>query len=89
MACELIAPGATLDYTMEWANVLGDRTISSSTWSIYPTGPTLSGNANTTDTATTKIAGCTLGQVYRLTNEVVTSGGTTEEQSIILRCEKR
>lgn len=87
MAYLVIDPAETLNYTFDWEGRLGAATISTSTWSISPTGPTLSSPTNTTTTATTLIAGCTAGAIYTLTDTITTSAGTTEQRSICLRCE--
>ena len=89
MTYELISPSEDFNYTFNWATRLGNATISTSTWAISPTGPTLDNQSNTTTTATTYVSGCTKGEVYRLTNTVTTSAGTTEQQSITLYCETK
>ncbi|MFQ6016770.1 MAG: hypothetical protein ACE5KF_01115 [Kiloniellaceae bacterium] len=95
----LIDPAETLDYTCDWSAFLDDGgspsdTISTSSWRITPqTGspqaPDLSGATNTTSTATIKVTGAALGQVYLLSNKIVTAQGLTAERSITLRCENR
>lgn len=87
---KLIDPDETLDYTVDWSDWLasGD-TISTASWSVSPTGPTLSGDTSTTTTASTFIAGCTRAVVYQLTNRIVTAAARTAERSVTLRCEHR
>jgi len=89
MAFLLIDPDETLDYVMDWSSWLGADTISSSAWAISPAGPTLSGQSNTTTTATVFVAGASRGEIYALTNTIATAGGRTAERSVSLRCESR
>ncbi len=85
MAYLLIGPDETLNYTFDWSDSVGEETIVSSSFSIMPTGPELTNQTHTDTTATAYLSGCEVGQVYRLTNQVVTSAETTEERSVTLR----
>ena len=93
----LIDPDEKLDYTCDWTTFLDDGgspsdTISTSTWSITDAGspaPTLSGGTESDGVATIFVEGCTLGEVYRLSNKIVTVQGRTAERTITLRCEQR
>ncbi len=93
----LIDPQETLDYTCDWSTFLDDGgspsdTISTSSWTITDAGspaPTLSGETNTSNSATVFVQGCTLGEVYRLSNKIVTAQGRTAERTHTLRCEQR
>lgn len=85
MAYRLIDPNENQNITFDWSDVLGSRTIASSSWSIAPTGPTLNNQANTDTTTTCYVSGVTAGQVYRLINRITTSASTTEERSMTLR----
>lgn len=87
MAYFMIDPGEDLNYTFNWASVLGTATISTSAWAIRPTGPTLHGGSNTTTTATIYVSGCSNGVVYQLINTITTSSGSTEQKTVALRCE--
>ncbi len=97
MPYRLIDPDEKLDYSCDWSTFLDDGgspsdTIATSSWSITDAGspaPVLSGQTNTTNSATTFVAGCTLGEVYRLSNKIVTAQGRTAERTITLRCEQR
>ena len=86
MAYLLIDPSEVHPYTFDWSDVLGAATISTSTWSVRPTGPTVAAGTNTTTTATTTISACTAGKTYQLINTITTSAGATEQKSIALRC---
>ena len=88
----LISPDADLDYSEDWSNWLDTGvTITTSTWTIFPLGPTLDGQIDTATKSTIFVSGCTLGVVYLLTNNIVTSFSTaqTAERTIALRCEER
>ncbi len=90
----LIDPDETLDYSCDWAAFLEDPgsptdAIQISTWSIAPAGPALSGEVTTGAVATVFVSGAALGEIYRLTNRIVTLQGRTAERSMSLRCENR
>ena len=90
----LIDPDETLDYSCDWAAFLDDAgspadAIQTSTWSVTPAGPTLSGEAITGAVATVFVSGAALGEIYRLTNRIATLQGRTAERSMSLRCENR
>ena len=89
MAYQLITPNGDLNYTFDWSDVVGGATISTSVWSTLPTGPTVDNTSidNTNKTTTGFLSGGTSGQVYQLINRITTSTGTTEEQSIAVRCQ--
>ena len=97
MPYRLIDPDEKLDYSCDWSTFLDDGgspsdTITTSTWSITDAGspvPTLSGETNTTNSATVFVKGCTLFEVYRLSNKIVTAQGRTAERTITLRCAQR
>lgn len=94
MPYQLIDPDETLDYTFNWAAFLAETgspadTIQSASWFVTPAGPLLSNQLNDATTATTFISGAMLGQVYVLTNRVVTAAGRTAERSVTLACENR
>ncbi len=94
-----IDPGETLDYTCDWSAFLDDGgspsdSIATSSWTITPQEaspviPTLAGEINTVNTATVFVSNAVYGQVYQLTNRIVTAGGRTAERSITLQCEHR
>lgn len=79
-------PDATLDYQVDWSAWLGTDTISVSSW-IAASGITTGSPASshTTTTATVWASGGTAGEVYTLTNRIVTAGGRTNDQSIVIQ----
>ena len=77
-------PDDVLDYEIDWSTWLtasGGDTISSSTWTV-PTGITKTTDSHTTTTTTIWLSGGTAGTTYTLTNEIVTAGGRTKDQSV-------
>jgi hypothetical protein len=87
-AYRVIGPGETLIWNVDWdaEDWLGTATISSSSWTISPTGPVLSGQINDSTTTQTKISGCTYGVQYTLRNTVTASDGQVGVRDIQLRC---
>ena len=87
-------PQAVLDYAIDWgADYLGDTDIlTQSSWAVDPAEPggvQIVGN-NVGDTvATVQVSGGIAGRIYRLSNQVTTLNGRTDERSIVLRVEKR
>ncbi len=93
MSFRLIDPDEKLDFTIDFSSWLdtGVLIVGTPTWSISPTGPTLSDQADTTTKSTIFVSGATLGVVYLLSCKAVTDATTaqTSERSITLRCETR
>jgi len=70
------------NYTVDWADETTDvsDTIDSSGF-VVPTGITKDDDSNSTTTATIWLSGGRHGVTYVITNQVVTVGGKTLEQS--------
>lgn len=79
------AASEVLDYSLDYTDVLSSETISSSTWAVAPSTITISSSSNTTTATTVWLSGGTAGQVYTVTNTVVTSGGRTFQRSITVQ----
>jgi hypothetical protein len=77
-------PDALLDYTVNWASLLGNDTIASVAW-VVPAGITQASAANTTTTATIWLSGGTDGVDYDVTCRVTTSGGRVDDRTIRIR----
>lgn len=84
------APGADLDYSVNWMPWLDSgETIATSDWTAS-TGITLSRAAVVGSTmASVFAAGGVAGQSYVLTNTITTSAGRTDSRTITLRCAVR
>jgi len=88
-------PEARLDYQLRWTDWMpsGDS-IDTSTWTAETiTGDgdplTVSGSSNTTTTATATVTGGTEGNIYRLYNEITTTGGLTERRFFRVKVKAR
>lgn len=80
-------PDEVLDYECDWTVHLAGDTISTSTWTIKDPDSVLVIHSQSHDTSTTTIwlAAGTLNETYELVNEIVTSGGRTMDQTVLLR----
>lgn len=78
-------PDSTALYSIDWAPWLGGGAISSSTWTVLPSGPTLSGESLSGTVTSVKMSGGTRGVLYQLVNTVTTATGVTEQRAIVLR----
>jgi hypothetical protein len=74
-------PGASLDYTIDWSGWLGTDTIATSTWTAA-TGIVIGVTANTTTSATAWLSSGTVGQIYAVTNHIVTAAGRTDSRTL-------
>jgi len=75
-----------LDYSVDFtAWLVSGDSVSSVAWSVFPTGPTLSGESLSAAVAAVKVSGGTLGKQYRLTARVTTVNGLVDDRSVILR----
>jgi hypothetical protein len=81
-------PNEVLDYTVDWTDRLAGDTISSSAWSFAVDPDSLmvmDSNEFTSSTATVWLSGGTAGELYALTNRIVTAAGRTMDQTTNLR----
>lgn len=89
-------PDSTVDYQVDWSDYLAEDspadTISTSTWFISPStspGLTSSNESKTDSTTTAFFSGGIRKTVYRATNRIVTTGGRTEDRSVVIRVGQR
>lgn len=76
---------AVLDYTVDWGPYLaGVDTIASSSWTV-PSQLTGSGQANSTTTASIRVAGGVVGKEYTIVNKIVMASGQIDERSFTLQ----
>jgi hypothetical protein len=82
-------PAGIIDYTVRWSSWLpsGD-TISSSAWTV-PAGLVKVSEANTTTDAVIFLASGTVGQIYEVTNRIITTGGRQNDQTISILIEEK
>lgn len=82
-------PSSVLDYGIDWSEWLATgETISTSTWTV-PTGITEDSSSKSDTSTLIWLSGGTAGNVYELTNKIVTTGGRTCERSIMIIVEER
>lgn len=81
-------PNAVLDYTWDWSAWLGADTIASKTVTV-PTGITLASSSFTTTSVTAWLSGGTAGTIYTIECKIVTTGGRTDERSIMVQVAER
>lgn len=83
------AGAGPIDYSFDWSSgwEYSGETISSSSWTIGPVGPTLSGQTyNSTTTAVSVTAtSAHAGKTYQLTNTITSSFGFSDVRSITIR----
>ncbi|MBK7822928.1 MAG: hypothetical protein IPJ61_18260 [Tessaracoccus sp.] len=85
-------PNANIDYGFDWSDWLVDGDlISASSWSIDPTGPTLSNDTIDDTQKLTRcfVAGGDAGTRYVLSNHIFTDAGREDDRSITLKCRER
>lgn len=83
----LQTPTELLDRTIDWSTRgLGTDTISTSAWTVTPTGPTMNNLSNDATTTTMWLTGGVAGTVYKITNTIVTTGGRTMQETISFLC---
>lgn len=83
-------PASELDFGIDWAPVIGNDVIATSTWTnpdpvgvVVGTGPKAPGKTDTTTTIW--FSGGVHGVEYKLVNTIVTLGGRTFEEDVSLR----
>jgi hypothetical protein len=76
-------PNGIIDYTVRWTSWLGTGdTISSSSW-IMPAGDIVQvATSNSTVDAVIRLASGTVGQLYEITNRIITANGEQNDQTI-------
>lgn len=87
-------PGSVLDHAVDWdAGYLAGRQISQSTWQVQPAGgpdALLAGDARIVDgRAIITLSGGQAGTVYRVSNQVTLSDGSSDERTLVVRVEAR
>ncbi len=89
MAFELQTPGEALTWSFDWDDgpwlATGDA-LSSATWAISPTGPTVTDLGESSNVSSVRVSGMTRGEIYRLTCTMISTDGDTGERSIGFRC---
>ena len=87
---QLKDPNSVLKYTHDWSDWLtGSEAIDTSVWSVSPSGLTIDSDSETTTTATVLLSAGNVGEVYLVTNRIVTDEPQTCDRSITVRVEER
>lgn len=81
-------PDANLDYSIDWTSWLAGDTILTSTWSVE-SGLSLGTETNTSTLSTVWISGGTIGHSYIAVNRIVTTGGRTDDRSILIMVKQK
>lgn len=74
-------PQAVENFGIDWVNVLGEDSISSSSWTV-DSGITKDSTDISGTQAIVVLSGGTAGQSYQAVNRIVTTGGKTHELSL-------
>jgi len=88
-------PDETIDFSVDWSADLGTDTISTSSWTFDAGNKdaALTKSSPTVDAAKTIttiwLAAGTEGVTYKITNQIVTTGGRTIERSITILVSSR
>jgi len=82
-------PDAILDYIFDWEDWLEDGEFISSYVITIPDGLTQVNDGKSGYKVTVWLSGGTAGTDYTVSCKIVTSGGRTEERSIVLRVVER
>jgi len=83
-------PDSTEPFGFDWTDYLAEigasETISTSTWSVTPSGLTLASGSIVTGSKKTQIkaSGGSVGTRYTVTNRIVTSSSYTDDRSFIV-----
>ncbi len=86
----VVYPGEDLNFPWDWTDALsGGADIATSAWQVTPNTPTIDQESNDTKSTSCNVSGFTAGEIYQLTNTITTTGGTTEQKSVTLRCENK
>ena len=80
---------AVLDYSVDWSKWLAGDQIQTSSWSVSDPAIEAADDSNTTTRAIVWLAGGVAGQSYSVTNRITTSGGRTDERSLVIQVQDR
>lgn len=82
-------PGATLDYSFDWTDWLGDsETIIATSWTV-PAGLAKVSESYSAYVSTCRISGGTVGTSYTVTCQITTNEGEIDRRSLLLTVENR
>lgn len=84
-------PRGDLGWSLNWSAWLAGDTIATSTWSVEGGDGAMSINSEgfSDVRAVVKVSGGTVGQTYRLINEITTADGDRDRRTIQITIEER
>lgn len=83
-------PNEVLDFTLDWSARLGSDRISNSSFTIAAgANVAIVSNSYSNTTTTVWLASGTAGRVAKVTNQIVTIGGRTYEESVSLTIQEK
>lgn len=83
-------PGGVIDHAVDWdAGYLAGRSITASVWQVSPAGLTLSGARISGGRTAITLADGLAGRIYRVSNRVTLSDGSSDERTLVVRVEER
>lgn len=79
--------GEVETYSIDWDDdwLPSGDTLQSATWTISPSGPTITDLGEASNVASVRVEGVTAGVLYRLTCSMVSTGGETGKQRFAIR----
>ena len=93
MSVYLKDTSAVLDYRLDWAAAyLDGDTIATTAWAVTPAeaeGLVIQAESLSGGATTVTVSGGIAGRVYRLTNRITTTGGRTDERTLLIRISDR
>ena len=82
-------PVEVLDYQLDWSARLSGDTITTSNWTVSPTGVTLADDTYTDTASTVWLSGGALGDSYKLRNVITTAAGRTMVETISITLQEQ
>ena len=82
-------PDAVLDYTIDWAGVIGDDPLSTSAWAVTAGDVTIDSDTLSGSLTQVWVSGGTPGVTAELTNHIVTVDGREDDRTITLVIKER
>lgn len=82
-------PDEVLDYAKDWTADLSGDSISTSAWSISPSGPTLSNQGGTGAVKQVTVSNISGARMYTLRNIITTGAGRTYQTEWFIWGESR
>jgi hypothetical protein len=82
-------PNAVLDYSVDWSKWLAGDQIQTSSWSVSDPALEAADDSSTTTRTVVWLAGGVTGRSYTVTNRITTSGGRTDERSLVIQVQDR